>query len=319
MNDGGNAGGFRGVFPYLVTPVDAAGRVVTAVVERLVHHLVDSGVHGLTPFGSTGEFAYVTREQRHAMIAATVAAAGGRVPVVAGVGATSTAEAVRQAEEAAHLGADGLLLILPVYFPLTEAAALSYYRAVAAATPLPLVLYTNPRFSEFDLSPALVERLLELPTVQYLKDASTNTGRILTLMNRVGPRLKIFAASAHVPALVMLLGGVGWMAGPACIVPRQSVALYAACAGGDWTTAMEIQRPLWEINVLFQKYSLAACIKAGLRLQGFEVGDPIPPQPALDESGRREIADALARYRMSPSNKHQRSTASSAPRSAGGT
>jgi 4-hydroxy-tetrahydrodipicolinate synthase len=286
---------FHGVFPYLVTPVDARGTIATGAVQRLVHHLIAAGVHGLTPFGSTGEFAYVTREQRHAMVQATVAAAAGRVPIVVGIGATATAEAVRQAEEAAALGADGLLVILPVYFPLNEAAALSYYRAVAAATALPLVLYTNPRFSEFDLSLTLVERLLELPTVRYLKDASTNTGRILSLMNRVGPRLRVFAASAHVPALVMLLGGVGWMAGPACIAPRESVALYESCAAGDWKRAMELQRPLWEINTLFQKYSLAACIKAGLRLQGFEAGDPIPPQPALDATARDEIAAALAR------------------------
>jgi 4-hydroxy-tetrahydrodipicolinate synthase len=242
----------------------------------------------------------VSGEQRRAMIEATVAAAAGRAPVVAGIGATATAEAVRQAEEATRLGADGLLVILPVYFPLTEAAALSYYRAIAAATPLPLVLYTNPRFSEFDLSLALVERLLELPTVQYIKDASTNTGRLLSLANRFGGRLRIFSASAHVPALVMLLGGVGWMAGPACIVPRASVALYERCAAGDWAGAMTLQRPLWEINVLFQKYSLAACIKAGLACQGFDVGEPIPPQPPLDHAARREIAEALARFAADP-------------------
>ncbi len=288
-------GDFQGVFPYLVTPVDDGGRVRPAAVDRLVRHLVGAGVHGLTPFGSTGEFAYVNAEQRHAMVAATVAAADGKVPVVVGVGATATSEAVRQAEEAERLGADGLLVILPVYFPLTDEAAAEYYRAVAGATPLPIVLYTNPRFSEFDLSPSLLERLVELPTIRYVKDASTNTGRLLSLLNRFGDRLRVFAASSHVPALVMLLGGVGWMAGPACVIPRQSVRLHALCRAGDWTGAMALQRSLWEINTLFQKHSLAACIKAGLDAQGFDVGAPIPPQPRLGEGARREIAAALAR------------------------
>lgn len=158
MQSAPGASELHGVFPYLVTPVDEKGRVRVAIVDRLVRHLVGAGVDGLTPFGSTGEFAYVNAEQRQAMITATVAAAEGRVPVVVGIGATATAEAVRQAEEAARLGADGLLVILPVYFPLTEAAAADYYRAVADATPLPIVLYTNPRFSEFDLSPSLLDR-----------------------------------------------------------------------------------------------------------------------------------------------------------------
>ncbi|HET7874998.1 MAG TPA: dihydrodipicolinate synthase family protein, partial [Methylomirabilota bacterium] len=170
-----------------------------------------------------------------------------------------------------------------------------YYRTIAEATALPIVLYTNPRFSEFDLTLPFLERLVALPTVRYLKDASTNTGRLLTLLNRFGHRLRVFAASAHVPALVMLLGGVGWMAGPACLIPRESVRLYERCRAGDWSGAMELQRRLWEINTLFQKYSLAACIKAGLEVQGFEVGPPIPPQPPLDEAAREEIAAALAR------------------------
>jgi len=286
---------FHGVFPYLVTPVDASGRVQERSVERLVRHLVDAGVHGLTPFGSTGEFAYVNAEQRRAMLASTVAAAAGRVPVVAGVGATATAEAVRQAVEAERLGADGLLVVLPVYFQLAEDAALGYYRAVVEATSVPIVLYTNPRFSEFDLTLPLLARLVELPRVGYLKDASTNTGRLLSVLNRFGDRLRVFSASAHVPTLVMLLGGVGWMAGPACVIPRQSVRLYDLCAAGDWAGAMHLQRRLWEVNTLFQQYSLAACIKAGLALQGFEVGDPIPPQARLDAAARHELGQALDR------------------------
>ncbi len=83
---------FHGVFPYLVTPIDEQGRVRAATVDRLVRHLVAAGVHGLTPFGSTGEFAYVDAAQRRAMVEATVTAAEGRVPVVVGVGATATAE-----------------------------------------------------------------------------------------------------------------------------------------------------------------------------------------------------------------------------------
>ena len=92
----------------------------------------------------------------------------------------------------------------------------------------------------------------------------------------------------------MLIGGVGWMAGPACLVPRQSVRLFELCRAGNWPQAMELQRKLWRINEIFARFNLAACIKAGLQLQGYAVGDPVPPQAALSSQDRQVVADALA-------------------------
>jgi 4-hydroxy-tetrahydrodipicolinate synthase len=106
--------------------------------------------------------------------------------------------------------------------------------------------------------------------------------------------MKVFAASAHIPACVMLIGGVGWMAGPACVAPRQSVRLYETCRRGDWSAAMDEQRPLWALNQAFAKYNLAACIKGGLALQGYDVGAPLPPQAPLLPEGIVEVKRALA-------------------------
>jgi len=169
-----------------------------------------------------------------------------------------------------------------------------YFRAIAtAAGKLPVVLYTNPQFQRSDLSLPVIERLSHVKNINYIKDASTNTGRLLSIIERTQGRMQVFAASAHIPACVMLIGGVGWMAGPACIVPRQSLALYEAAKQGDWKKTMELQRPLWRINEIFAKYSIAGCIKAALQLQGFAVGDPLPPQVPLNEAARQEIAEVL--------------------------
>ena len=285
---------FHGVFPYLVSPIDHDGRVKTDVLAHLVDDLVAAGVHGLTPLGSTGEFAYLDREQRTAVVKATIAAAAGRVPVVAGVVSTSTADAVAQAQNYQRFGADGILAILEAYFPLHDAQVESYFRAVADAVDIPVVLYTNPQFQRSDLSLDVIARLAEHERIRYIKDASNNTGRLLSIINRCGGNLAVFSASAHIPAAVMLIGGVGWMAGPACIVPRQSVALYDFCRAGKWPAAMALQRRLWRINEAFARFNLAACIKAGLELQGYEVGDPVPPQPTLTAEERRVVAAALA-------------------------
>lgn len=283
----------HGVFPYLVSPVDRDGQVLTDVLGRLCSDLIKSGVHGLTPLGSTGEFAYLTRAQREAVVAATIEAADRRVPVVAGVASTATADAVEQAQRWQQLGADGILAILEAYFPLKDAQVESYFRAIADAVDIPVVLYTNPNFQRSDLSLEVIARLSEHPRIRYIKDASSNTGRLLSIMNRA-PAIKVFSASAHIPAAVMLIGGVGWMAGPACIVPRESVRLYELCRAGKWNEALRLQRQLWRINEAFARFNLAACIKAGLQLQGYAVGDPVPPQTPLTAADRRTVEAILA-------------------------
>jgi len=285
---------FCGVFPYLVSPVDSRGEVMQGVLTDLVDHLVDAGVHGLTPLGSTGEFAYLSQEQRRRVVDTVISANRGRVPVVAGVASTSTADAVAQTEYMVAAGADGILAILEAYFPVSDEGVEAYFTAIArAAKGRPVVLYTNPQFQRSDLSLPVIERLSRVDNIRYIKDASTNTGRLLSIIERTRGRMEVFAASAHIPVCVMMIGGVGWMAGPACIVPKQSIALYEAARAGDWTRAMDLQRPMWKVNEIFAKYSIAACIKTALDLQGFAVGAPMHPQMPLGEAARAEIASVL--------------------------
>lgn len=284
----------RGVWPYLVSPIGDDGAVLDDVLGRLVEHLIEAGVHGLAPLGSTGEFAYLSWPQKRRIVEVTLAAAAGRVPVLAGIAATTIGEARRQAMAMQSLGADGIIAVMEAYFPVPEDGIVAYFTAVAAAVSCPVVIYTNPNFQRADLSVPAIARLAEVPNIRAIKDASTNTGRLLSILNRVGDRLGVFAASAHIPAAVMLIGGVGWMAGPACLVPRQSVRLYDLCRAGRWDEAMALQRRLWPVNELFAKHHLAACIKGGLELQGFPVGAPLPPQAPLSEAGKAELAAALA-------------------------
>src|SRR5580698_7483981 len=284
---------FHGVFPYLVSPLDGNGNIRTDVLGKLCDDLIKSGVHGLTPLGSTGEFAYLNQSQRTSVVQATIEAAKGRVPVVAGVASTSTVDAVAQARAYQKLGADGILAILEAYFPLGDAQVESYFRAIADAVDIPVVIYTNPQFQRSDLTLDVIAKLSGHPRIGYIKDASTNTGRLLSILNRCGDGIKVFSASAHIPAAVMLIGGVGWMAGPACLVPRQSVALYDLCKQKRWDEAMALQRRLWRINEVFARYNLAACIKAGLSIQGYDVGDPVAPQTPLTAEQRQAVEAVL--------------------------
>lgn len=284
---------FRGVFPYLVSPIDDDGDVKEKALAKLVEDVIAAGVHGLTPLGSTGEFAYLTWPQRRRIVEVTLDAACGRVPVVAGVAATTIAEARRQARAFEEIGVDGIVAVLESYFPLSEEGVVAYFTAVADAVALPVVIYTNPNFQRADLSLSAIDQLAHVPNIRYIKDASTDTGRLLSIISRVGDRLRVFAASSHIPVAVMLIGGVGWMAGPACLVPAQSVRLYELAAAGRWQEAMDLQRRLWPVNELFARYALAACVKGGLEMMGYPVGEPLPPQAPLSAAGRAELRRVL--------------------------
>jgi 4-hydroxy-tetrahydrodipicolinate synthase len=164
---------FHGVFPYLVSPIDTSGQIRESVLARLCDDLVKSGVHGLTPLGSTGEFAYLNAEQRTTVVRTTIEVAQKRVPVIAGVVSTSTADAVTQARAYQKLGADGILAILEAYFPLSDAQVEAYFRSIADAVDIPVVIYTNPQFQRSDLTLDVIARLASHPRMGYIKDAST--------------------------------------------------------------------------------------------------------------------------------------------------
>lgn len=284
----------RGVVPYLPTPLTPDGAVDEPALRRLSDHLIGQGVHGLTPLGSTGEFAYLDFAQKERVVAATVEAAAGRVPVIAGVAATTIRDAVRQATRWAELGADGILAVMEAYFPVPDAGVIDYFTAVADATDRPVTLYTNPNFQRSDLSLDAIDRLSHHPNILFVKDASTNTGRLLSILNRTEGRIGVFAASSHITVAVMLIGGRGWLAGPSCLIPAESVRLFELCEAGRWDEAMALQRRLWSINQVFARFNLAGAVKAGLRLQGFDCGDPAAPQPALSAKDVEAVRAALA-------------------------
>ena len=274
----------HGIIPYLVTPVDqASGRLSlrVEVLTELCEYLIGTGIHGLSPLGSTGEFAYLPQQLQVQVVRTVVAASGGRVPVVPCVGAFATASAIEQAQAFEAAGADALVVILQEYFPISVQQTVRFFQTVADSVTVPICIYTNPGTLGSALPLEAIQEISKHPMIQYIKDASTNTGRILSILNACDGRIQVFSASAHVPALVFALGGVGWMAGPAAIAPRECLRLYELAKANDWSATMRLQRNLWQLNEAFAKYSLAASMKAALTLQGFDVGLPVAPQVGL--------------------------------------
>jgi len=292
---------FAGIFPYLVTPFADSGRLQEQVLRDLVNHLIAKGVHGLTPLGSTGEGPYLDWALKKRVIEVVVDEAAGRVPVIAGVNNLTTSGAVNEAAETEQLGVDGILAVLPSYFPIADQqAVIEHFRTVARTVSCPVTLYTNPRFAAWDFSVEALQELCSEANIGYLKDASGNIGKLMSISTSLGDRLKIFSATAHVPVFVFMLGGVGWMAGPACLIPEQSIALFELARQKQWEEALALQKALWPLNLAFQKYSLAACVKAGLEMQGFAVGAPLAPQKRLKSEEKRAVRQVLEHIGVLP-------------------
>lgn len=292
---------FSGIIPYLVTPLNEDESVNAEELGRLCRHLIDQGVHGFTPLGSTGEGPYLLEADQRVVVQAVVEASAGRVPVVPAVFSRSTRGAIAQVRDFERLGADGIVLTLDSYFPLSQAAVKDYFLAVAEASELPIIIYTNPNFQKVDLGIDLIAELSHNEKFVGLKDASGNTGRLLSIADRCRPGFGIYAASAHLAVSVMLLGGQGLFAGPACVLARENVQLYELCRAGRWEQAMALQKVLWRFSEAFASYNLAACTKAALEHQGFASGNPIAPQSRLSADVKQRIGRILAQVQADAS------------------
>lgn len=288
---------FKGIIPYLVTPYNNETKSIKHdSLANLSDSLINKGVHGLSPLGSSGEVHYLTPLEKVEVVKTVVETANKRVPIIPGITAYATNDAINQINELEKLGIDGVVIILSTYFPLKKAQVIEMLKTISKNVSCPIVLYNNPKFANVDITPDIVIELAEEPNIQYFKDATGNTGRLLSIINNVGDKIKVFSASAHIPAHVIQLGGVGWMAGPACVFPEKSIELFELSQANKWEEALVLQKELWNVNEAFQKYNLVPCIKSLLNIQGYDVGSPILPVKELsyvEENNLTKMLKAL--------------------------
>ena len=263
------------------------------MLGRLCDDLIGAGVHGLTPLGSTGEFAYLSRAQRSIVVQTTIDAAQKRVPVVAGVASTSTADAVAQANPISSSAPTASWLFSKPTFPLKDAQIESYFRAIADAVDIPVVIYTNPQFQRSDLTLDVIARLADA-SAHSLHQGCLDQYRAAALDHESLRRrhrrvlgVGAYSRRGDADRRRRLDGGPGVRGAAA---ERRTVQSLPSRMLGR---RMELQRKLWRINEAFARYNLAACIKAGLTIQGYDVGDPVAPQAALTADERKAVEAVL--------------------------
>jgi 4-hydroxy-tetrahydrodipicolinate synthase len=274
----------HGIIAYPITPFSKeTGQPDLPALTKLVDKLISDGAHAVAPLGSTGESAYLNDQEWEAVAEAAVKQAGKRLPVIVGISDLTTRNAVRRARFAETVGADAVMVLPVSYWKLTENEIEQHFRAIAKAISLPIMLYNNPATSGIDMSPELIVRLVrQIDNVTMVKESSGDIQRMHRIQQLSDGQIPFYNGSNPLALEAFAAGARGWCTAAHNLIPKWTLELYNACQSGNLNQARTLfykQLPLLQFIL---KGGLPTTVKAGLAIQGIEVG--LPRQPLLPMS-----------------------------------
>ena len=255
---------WKGVFPALLTPFTADDKLDLQMFEKNLAAQLSAGVHGIIIGGSLGEASTITEKEKQELVQFSVEYLNGKIPVILNIAESTTKEAIQQATNAHTWGADGIMLLPPMRYKTDERETISYFKAVAQATGLPIMIYNNPVDYKIDTTPAMFEELVECKNITALKESSRDVTNLTRMVNRFGNRFKVLCGVDTLAMEELCLGADGWVAGLVCAFPKETVTIYNLVKAGKIEEAAAIYRwfmPLLELDIhpkLVQYIKLAA-------------------------------------------------------------
>ena len=260
---------WAGVFPAVTTKLKADYSLDIDAIGSGIERLIENGVSGLVMMGMVGENAQLTAEEKLTVLRVAKQVVNGRIPIISGLAETTTAKAVAYARQAEQLGVDGLMVFPGLTYKSDHAETVAFYKTVAQASSLDIMLYNNPRGYGVDLTPDVVEQLISEKTVVAIKEESYNTTRVTDLFNRFGDRLAVVCGVDDLILESTALGVAAWVSGMANALPKESVKLLDLAVSGDFVAARKLYRtltPLFHLDTvpkLVQHIKLAEHIISG--------------------------------------------------------
>jgi dihydrodipicolinate synthase/N-acetylneuraminate lyase len=285
----------HGILVALVTPfTDDGQRIDGAALTDLVRHLLRTGVHGLVPGGTTGEFTVLSDAERRQLTELTIEAANGQIPVVVGTGALAPATTISLSEHAQESGAAAVMVTPPFYDPLRFPELVAFLRQVSAAIDIPIVYYNVPGATGLHLRPAQLAELGSIDGVDYIKDTSGDAVALTEMLTARRDAITTFNGWDTLTFTGLTLGATGSVWGAANLVPGLAVQLWDAVAvRGDLDEGRRLWSMLWPICDLLEANNYVAGMKAGLELLGRPVGPVRAPILALENAQRDRLHELL--------------------------
>lgn len=286
---------WSGVLPAVTTQFDPELRVDLAATRAVQSALIEDGVHGLVALGTVGENNSLSAEEKRSVLRTAVEAAGGRVPIVAGVSELTTAAAMAFARDAEALGATGLMLLPAMVYVPTARELEFHFRTVAEATRLPIMLYNNPPAYRVSIDLETLDRLSDVPNIVAVKESAPDPRRFTDVFNACGERFVLFAGLDDVVFEGVSLGARGWISGLTNAFPRESLALYGALRTGDLARARNIYRWFMPLLHLDAGHDLVQSIKLAEQIMGRGSERVRPPRLPLTGARREEVTRLVER------------------------
>ncbi|KAL9594811.1 MAG: hypothetical protein Q9219_006825 [cf. Caloplaca sp. 3 TL-2023] len=286
----------HGILVALITPFTDGGHEVDEKrLQAHILHMVEAGVHGLVPGGTTGEFTAMSLDERKQLLELCIKYADGRIPVVAGIGALSTKDAVELASHAASAGAAALMVVPPFYDPVNLEQLRELMAEIHTASQLPIMYYNIPSASGLTLSPAEIASLSDVG-VAYLKDTSGNAPDFTELLFGLHEKITAFNGWDTLTFYGLAAGAKGSVWGATNLIPELSVQLWEALNGrGDLTEGRELWQKIWLICKFLEEHNYPSAIKTGLELLGKQTGGLRKPFSLLTGAPKEELRQLLER------------------------
>lgn len=291
---------FSGIIPPVSSTFDRDGNIDKTAMKAVADFLIQKGVDGLFYLGTGGEFSQMNAAQRMALAETAVAIVDKRVPVLIGVGSTSTDEAVKLARHAEACGADGIVAINPYYWKVAPRNLDDYYQQIARSVSLPVIIYNFPDLTGQDLTPAIVKRLvLANDNIVGIKDTIDSVGHLRTMINTVKavrPGFSVFCGYDDHLLNTLLLGGDGAITASANFAPDLSVGIYRAWQQNDLTTAATLNKKLLQLPSIYAlETPFVSLIKYAMQCVGLPVNTYcLPPILEASEEARSQVRELLA-------------------------
>jgi dihydrodipicolinate synthase/N-acetylneuraminate lyase len=243
---------WNGVFPALTTKFTSDDSLDLRMFETNLLAQVEAGVSGVIIGGSLGEASVLTSAEKEALVKFSVEKVEGRIPVLLNIAEGSTKEAIRQVGLAQYWGAKGLMLLPPMRYKSDHRETVVFFRTIAAATDLPVMLYNNPVDYKIEITPDMFEELIDLPNIQAVKESTRDVSNVTRMINRFGDRISILCGVDTIAMEELLMGAVGWVGGLVGAFPAETVAVYRLVKAGRIEEALEVYRwflPLLELDI----------------------------------------------------------------------